>query len=314
MVFCVVGFSIFADDKTDSDAAHLIPLLNYEYVSLDAQQYHNAGIGIVYTWGDINPPIDKERNSFVISAAYNSFIFTDDNNDDDDSDLYHKVNITLARKIKKHFILGSLSSASNEPLYFGGLRTAKTGLGYGYELIRNVNVSLTLGAIAWVGDFGIEMGDGSHWPVMPVPIILFGFTSTWLNAYFEFFAEPLTTVTIAPEKPVRLTSILRMDHYRDIEDLYFDVTLWYRLFSNEHPLGDFAGIGLGFKNNGIGFVFGEKDKSYETNYYSAYAIVNLSFLQISGGYAFAGREIFNNTTRNNAGNGFFVSAQLAWRF
>jgi hypothetical protein len=299
MVLCVAVFSIFAEDKT-----YISPLLiNYGYVSLDEQHYHNAGAGFVWNWGDLDPHLTQERNSFELSAFYNSFIFTDDKNDDY-SDLYHKVNITAVRKIKRHFILGSLSSASNEPVYFGGLRTAKTGLGYGYELIRNANVSLTLGAIAWVGDFGIEMENGSPWPVMPVPIILFGFTSTWFNAYFEFFAEPLITVTIAPEKPVRLTSTFRMDHYRDIQDLYFDVTLWYE--------GDFAGIGLGFKNDGIGFVFGEKDKSYETNCYSAYAIVDLPFVQMSGGYVFMGRETFNGDIRNNVGDGFFVSVQRAW--
>jgi hypothetical protein len=309
-----MAYSVFADDKNNQNNSSIIPLLSYEYVSLDENHYHNMGTGLIYMRGDLNPPVDEKRDSFVISGLYNAFIFADDVNDNNYSNLYHKVNLTLVRKIKNHFILGSLSSASNEPLYIGGLRTAKTGLGYGYELVRSQNLSLTFGAIAWVGDFGIEMGNGNSWPVMPVPIVLFSFSSAWLNAYFEFFAEPLVNITIAPEQKVRLTSIFRMDHYRDIQDLFFDITLWYRFFSNEHRMGDFAGLGLGFKNNGIGFLFGEKDKSYETNYYASYIIMDLSFLQISGGYAFCGRELFNNTIQNDIGNGFFISAQLAWRF
>jgi hypothetical protein len=304
---------LFADDATAKNDTSVIPLLSYEYVSLDEQHYHNMRASVIYMRGDTNPPPDEERNSFVISGSYNAFVFTGNINDDY-SDLYHKINITLVRKIKKHFILGSLSSASNEPLYTGGLRTAKTGLGYGYELTRNHNLTLVLGAIAWVGDFGIEIANGSPWPVMPIPIILFDFTSTWFNAYFEFFAEPLINITIAPEKKVRLTGIFRMDHYRDIQDLYFDVTVWHRFFSNEHRLGDFAGLGLGLKNNGIGFIFGENNKSYEMNYYSVYGILDLSFLQISGGYVFKGREVFNTTMPNDIENGFYVSAQLAWRF
>ena len=95
--------------------------------------------------------------------------------------------------------MGSLVSSSDKPLYIGGLRTARTGLGYGYEFVRNSNFSLTLGAIAWVGDFGIELGNGNPLPALPLPIVLFNFTSTWFSAYFEFFGEPLINMTTQHE-------------------------------------------------------------------------------------------------------------------
>jgi len=310
-IFFIVN-TIFAEEKTNENGNSIIPLLTYEYVAFDDLYYHNMGGSLIYTHGDLSPPVDVERNSLVVLGAYNAFLFSE--NIFNDSALMHRANITLVRKIKSHFIMGSLVSASDKPLYIGGLRTARTGLGYGYEFIRNNHFSLTLGAIAWVGDFGIEMGNGNPLPVLPLPIALFAYTSKWFNASFEFFGEPSLNMTIAPEQKIRLTSVFWMEQYRNINDLFFDITLWYRFFSNEHRLGDFAGLGLGIKNNGTMFVFSEKDKSYELNKYSAYAIVDLSFLQISGGLAFNGREIYDGTLQNKIGNGFFVSAQLAWKF
>jgi len=294
-------------------AADIIPFFPYEYVSLDKLHYHNIGTAIVFLQGDMNPPLDEERNSLVVYGSYNAFVFTDNVNDDY-SDLYHKVIIAVTKKTKGHYILGVLNSASDEPLYIGGLRTAKTGLGYGYEIVRNKNVALTLGAIAYIGDFGIEIGNGNSLPIAPLPIVVFNFTSTWLSAYFEFFAEPSLNITVAPESKVRLTNVFRMEQFRDIQDLYFDLTLWYRFFSKKHKLGDFAGAGLGIKNKGVNFIFGEKDKAYGTNYYAAYGIVDLSFLNINSGYVFKSREIFNDKIKNNTGKGFYISTQLAWKF
>jgi len=304
----VTFFPILFSMVYSAFAADIIPLLPYEYVSLDKLHYHNIGTGIVFLQGDMNPPIDEERNSLVVYGSYNAFVFNDD------SDLYHKVIIAVTKKTRSHYIIGVLNSASDEPLYIGGLRTAKTGLGYGYEIVRNKNLALTLGAIAYVGDFGIEMGNGNSLPIAPLPIVLFNFTSTWLTAYFEFFAEPSLNITVAPESKVRLTNVFRMEQFRDIQDIYFDLTLWYRFFSKEHKLGDFAGAGLGVKNKGVNFIFGEKDKAYGTNYYAAYGILDLSFLNINSGYVFKSREIFNDKIKNDAGNGFYISTQLAWKF
>ena len=272
-------------------AADIIPLLPYEYVSLDKLHYHNMGAGIVFMQDD----------SLVVYGSYNAFVFNDD-------DLYHKVIVAVTKKTRSHYFLGVLNSASDEPLYIGGLRTAKTGLGYGYEIVKNKNLAFTLGAIAYVGDFGIGI------PIAPLPIVLLNFTSTWLNAYFEYFAEPSLKITVAPESKVRLTNSYRIEQFRDMQDLYFDLTLWYRFFSKEHKMGDFAGTGLGVKNKGVNFIFGEKDKAYGTNYYAAYGILDLSFLNINSGYVFKSREIFNDKIKNDAGKGYYISAQLAWKF
>ena len=288
----VTCFSILFSMVCSAFATDIIPLLPYEYVSLDKLHYHNIGTGIVFLQDD----------SLVVYCSYNAFVFNDD------SDLYHKVIIAVTKKTGSHYFLGVLNSASDEPLYIGGLRTAKTGLGYGYEIVKNKNLAFTLGAIAYVGDFGIGI------PIASLPIVLLNFTSIWLNAYFEYFAEPSLKITVAPESKIRLTNSYRMEQFRDIQDLFFDLTLWYRFFSKEHKLGDFAGTGLGVKNKGVNFIFGEKDKAYGTNYYAAYGILDLSFLNINSGYAFKSREIFNDKIKNNAGKGFYISTQLAWKF
>ncbi|MDR1932147.1 MAG: hypothetical protein LBQ57_04890, partial [Spirochaetales bacterium] len=106
----------------------------------------------------------------------------------------------------------------------------------------------------------------------------------------------------------------------DARDLLFDCALWYRFFDKDSEHGDFAGLGLGIKNSGLCFDFGEKDKSYELQYYSLYGTLDLSLLQISGGYCFRGREIFDSSSSGSIeksrtlGGGFFVSVQLTAHF
>jgi hypothetical protein len=124
-------------------------------------------------------------------------------------------------------------------------------------------------------------------------------------------------LTLLPKNRIRMTNtfIINPFHLRDIRDLYYDGIIWYRFFSYFSPLGDLIGIGLGFKNIIFGFAETSREKSYEVNYYSVYGIFDLSFLQISGGYIFDGREIFDvSGAINRIGNGFFVNAMLAWRF
>jgi hypothetical protein len=105
-----------------------------------------------------------------------------------------------------------------------------------------------------------------------------------------------------------------MVFYRDIQDLLFDCTLWYRFFTKEYNMGDFAGLGLGIKNLSEDFMLSEKGNTYEMAYYSVYGIIDLSFLQVSGGYIFNSRERYNNNPAQSLGNGYFISVQLAWQF
>jgi hypothetical protein len=79
-------------------------------------------------------------------------------------------------------------------------------------------------------------------------------------------------------------------------------------------MGDFAGVGVGIKNSGEDFLLSEKGKTYELGYYAVYGIIDLSFLQLSGGYVFNSRERYGNNAAQSLGHGYFLSAQLAWQF
>jgi hypothetical protein len=101
---------------------------------------------------------------------------------------------------------------------------------------------------------------------------------------------------------------------RSARDISFDNTLWYRFFSKESKMGDFAGVGLGLRNSNFRFALSEREESYKVNYFSAYGIFDASFLRLSGGYSFEGREIYNGDRIEKIGNGLFISSFLGWRF
>jgi hypothetical protein len=119
---------------------------------------------------------------------------------------------------------------------------------------------------------------------------------------------------IALEKPVRFTVSMRMDSYRNINDLIGEGVIWYRPFPAEHRLGDFIGIGPGVKNESFAFdLSGGRDKTFEQQYTAVFGVLDVSMLKISGGYIFDSRELYNGNM-NNTGKGFFVAAQGMWRF
>jgi hypothetical protein len=245
----------------------------------------------------------------MIAAFYQSYLLRE--NQDGYPSLYHHITAMAERKIKRHQMLGIFRSPSDEPVY-GGLRTFQAAFGYGYELVRNNALSLTLGAAVGISDF--DIGGGITVPTFPFPLVRLGFTSSWLNVSFDFLTNPVLDIVIAPESRIRMNGSFQMVYYRDIRDLMFDCTLWYRFFTKEHQMGDFAGVGVGIKNSSEDFLLSEKGKTYELGYYAVYGILDLSFLQISGGYVFNGRERYGDNAAQPLGNGYFLSAQLAWQF
>jgi hypothetical protein len=300
----------FAEDKD----YRIIPMAAYDFVSFENQRYHAPGGGVVFMKGEQSssstpPPTEQERDSFMIAAFYQSYLLKD--NQGGYPSLYHNVTAMAERKIRRHQMLGIFRSPSDEPVY-GGLRAFQAALGYGYELARNDALSLTLGAAVGISEF--DIGGGITVPVFPFPLVRFGFTSSWLNVSFDFLTNPVLDIVIAPESRIRMNGSFQMVYYRDIRDFLFDCTLWYRFFTKEHQMGDFAGIGVGIKNSGEDFLLSEKGKTYEMGYYAVYGIIDLSFLQVSGGYVFNGRERYGNNAAQSLGDGYFISAQLAWQF
>jgi hypothetical protein len=226
------------------------------------------------------------------------------------SDIYHKIVFAADRKIRRHNISGAFSSSSDEPVY-GGVQTFLATIGYGYEFIRTDSFSLTLGASVVVSEFGI--GDITL-PVFPMPFIKFNFISSWINLSFDCTTSPALDVIISPESKIRMTGTFSMEDYHSIRDFLFECTLWYRFFNKEYKLGDFAGIGAGIKYDVINFNLGEKDKMYDIGYYSVFSTIDVSFLEISGGYIFRSWERYDGITEQSSGNGYFINVRLTYRF
>lgn len=311
LLILVCSTIVYGQETETKKDWSLTPLLNYEYLSLDDQRIHTHGGGLIFTKGNMNPLVSEERNSLFAAGIYNQYDIMEKH--DDYPNLYFDINFIVDRKIKRHLFLGIVESKSDKPFY-GGLRSFIAGTGYGYEFIRNDTFSLTLGIGLGVGEFELF---GQESPVMPIPIIRFNVETNLINLSFEFLSSPVLTITLFPDYRLRLENVFTAFDYRDIRDFIFDTKLMYRFFSNESKFGDFAGVGVGFKNWGFGFPISEKsekDKSYELVYNSVYGLLDLSFLQIQGGYAFNGLTRYDSDRKNDIGNGFFINVVLAWQF
>jgi hypothetical protein len=93
-----------------------------------------------------------------------------------------------------------------------------------------------------------------------------------------------------------------------------EYVIWYRLFDVNYKLGDFAGIGLGFKNDSVDFVLTSgltlhNAKTFELQQSSVFAVFDLSILKIEGGWVFDSCYLMSGEKTGSPGRGFFVSIQ-----
>ena len=290
----------------------IIPILNYEYLSFSEQRIHSPGIGFMFTKGNMDPPLWESPDSLSIMGIAKQYYIQDSLNGY--SELYYAINAMADKRMDRHSIFGAVISETDKPFY-GGLRSFIVGGGYGYEFIRRENMSLLLGINLGVMDFGIELPNGKPLPVMLLPRVNFNVKTSFLDFSFMFLNKPEFYFTFFPSSRIRLVNeaVLLMS-FRDTRDILFDTMLMYRFFSEDSKMGDFAGVGVGFKNGGFGFDLAEKNKSYDLLYHSVYGLIDLSFLQIRGGYLFNGIETYDLDKRKNIGNGFFINVMMGWQF
>jgi hypothetical protein len=209
-------------------------------------------------------------------------------------------------------LLVIFKSASDNPIS-GGLSTIQSGAGWGYEVVRKPNLSLILGAALCVGDFGITLPNGEPLPIMPLPLVRFNVNTRWFTSSFDFLSGPNLEISIAPKERIRFTADMRMDYYRSINDLIYECTLWYRLFNENHYLGDFARIGIGIKNESNSFVItglsSGNSIDFEFQYNTLFAVLDLSIINIQGGWIFDSRYMIDGKITDRPGRGFYVSVQ-----
>jgi hypothetical protein len=304
--FCIVITAVFAEANGEEakDGVHFVPLLKYDFLSLDSQNIHSPGIGLV---------VMSDEVLFVGLYTHHSFgeplLF-------DYPGVYHSIDVLLDGRKNRHQYLGIFKSESDQPVY-GGLRTYQTAIAYGYELVHRRNYSFVLGGGLAVSDFGIERSNGEPWPLIPVPLIRMKYRSRWFETKFEFLTTPNIDLTIGPKSRFRFIGACRMDQFRDIRDLIFECALAYRFFPVDHPMGDFAGISVGVKNDNYGAfdlgdheaVYLEEDESIEIHYCAVFGMIDLSLLKITGGYAFSGRELYREEDTRELGEGYYLSIE-----
>lgn len=306
VILFMISTAAIAEEQnnTTKDEVKIIPVVQYDYLSLDSQSIQSPGTGLILQSDDVMFVGVYTRHTFGEELSY------------DYPDVYHTIDTLLDGKIERHQYLGIFKSESDLPVA-GGLHTFQAAAVYGYEVIAGGQLSLVLGGGLAVSDFGIERSNGEPWPVIPVPLVRMNYSAEWIKAKFECITSPNLSFTLAPESRLRLSGDLRMDQTRDMRDLIFDVALAYRFFKPGHEMGDFAGVSAGFKNDNYGaFCLKGKDgeESIEVHYYSVYGTLDLSLLKITCGYAFNGRELYREEYKVDAGSGYYVSVQGLYQF
>lgn len=309
IIIFTLTIPLIAQNGQEKDGAHYIPLLKYDYLTLDSQNIHSPSAGLVVMSDNVLFVGLFTRHSFE-----EPFLF-------DYPKVYHSIDILFDGQKNRHQYLGIFKSESDQPVY-GGLITFQTAVAYGYELVQRQNYSLVLGGGLAVSDFGIELSNGEPWPLIPVPLIRMKYNSRYIESKFEFLTSPNFDLTVGPKSQFRFIGECRMDQFRDIRDLIFECSLAYRFFPLDHPMGDFAGISVGVKYDNYGaFNLGsydtidfEEEESIELHYNAVFGTIDLTLLKISGGYAFNGRELYRGVDTQDIGDGYFLSIEGMYQF
>ena len=310
LLLCVIGAVLPAQEAAEpQDPFTLFFPLGYDLLRLEEQTVHVPAFGAGFMLGEKDLPFTEVERRFFALALYQPFFFRETMTGLPNQ--FHQIDAIFDGRINRHQLLFIFKSAADKPVA-GGLNTFQTGIGWGYEVIRRQWVSLILGAALCISDFGITLPSGTAWPVMPLPLIRFGIDTKWFSSSFEFLTGPNFDFTVAPEKRIRLTGDMRMDYYRNIEDLICEFTLWYRFFDKGHKLGDFAGIGAGFKNDILDFDLSgpeNRAENFELLQRSVFAVLDLSILKVQGGWVFGSHYLVDGKKSGNPGSGFFLSVQ-----
>ena len=272
-----------------------VPMLGYEMLSLDSEDMYSISAGGV---------VAGETLSFV--GLYTRSVF-DANPAPAYSDAFHGIELLLDMDRNRHQAVGLFKSESDRPVS-GGLDTFQAAAVYGYEIVSGSRVNLAVGGGLGVSDFGLDS------PVIPVPFVRLKYRSPLLEAGFDFITGPSLAFTLFPQQRIRFNGDLRIDEFRDVRDLIFEASLGYRFFDSESPAGDFAGFDLGVKSDVLSFVSADHDQAYELHYYGAFARLDLTFMELTGGYAFEGRERWEDDSTADTGDGYFISLSGLWQF
>lgn len=278
-----------------------IPLARYDYIAFDSQAIRTAGLGSVLI-----------GETFTIFGTYKYSSFSEPA-PPGYPETFHSINIMVETHKDKHQVVTNFISESDQPVS-GGWVTFQGSAIYIYQLVKNEKWSIGLGLGMALGDFGIDLEGGGNWPLLPIPYLGIGYTTSLIKGEFSFVSGPSLSFTFFPEKRFSISGEFQMEKFRDLRDLIFTAGLHFRFFTEDDPSGDIAGIAIGVRNNNSGFTPRGSDDSYEMQYYSLFTELDLAILKITGAYAFKGRERLGDNLILERGDGFFLNLQALYQF
>ncbi len=288
------------EENSDKNV-QIIPLASYEYFSVGERIQDSLGTGLV---------VVAEESVFV--AQYTKHLFRDEL-PQGYPDRYHSVELMYAGKNDRHNYQTVFKTESDQPVY-GGLDTFQAAAVYGYEIFRGEHTSFVAGGGVAMCDIGMELPNGTPLVILPVPYLRIDYNATWFASSFSFMTGPSFEFTVAPESRVHFKGDVRIDQLRDLRDIIFEGTLNYRFFDKTYKMGDIAGISAGIKNDVYGFTSGKLNESYDMVYYALFGKLDLSLLQITGGYTFGGKERFGSADSRVVGDGMYISIEAMFPF
>lgn len=306
LLFMALLCLICAESLKANNPLLVIPF-GYDYVNMGRHEIHFPVFGVGYLTDEKDKSFTDIEKRFLILALYRPFFFKEEPLLNEPKN-YHQIDALFDVQMLRHQYLLIFKASSDKPIT-GGLSTFQAGLGWGYELVRKENFSFILGGALGVSDFGINTPSGKIVPVLPLPLIRLKANTNTFSSSFDFLTGPVFSCTILPKKKIRLTSEVRMDYYRSMNDIISEFTTWYRPFGVEESLGDFAGVGVGFKNDSVNTFISNDKVSFEVQQSSLFAVFDLSILKIEYGKIIKSRFLIDEETTGKQGKGYYVSIQ-----
>lgn len=250
-----VGLPVQAQDRMSAIATG-----SYEYLATGDITFHAPGAGVLVL--GTNTTIVGQYRRQMLGKNIGFY----------DDDCFHAINLMYDTRNDRHRVLSLFSSSSDRPVA-GGRQTFQAATVYGYEVVQQPRTSIVLGGGLAVSDFGIETPDGAVWPLLPVPFIQASYTSSLIAASFDCITGPNVRLTPAPEHDFRVIADARLDQFRDLRDLIFEIAVAYR------PLS------IGIANKTYAFDPAGDEDSLEIGSYVVFATLDLTLVTLTGGYA-----------------------------
>ena len=304
-LFCAIP-TIFADpceaeEENKDPGYNIIPIAEYSKVKFGERSVESPGLAIA---------VKNENNKFIGAYQYSEF------KEPPLSPVpfrYHAINFLGDINHRPWNSLIIFKSQADHPVT-GGLKTYQLGLARGYYLWDENNSSLVLGGGIAHGDFGLKLAGGKVLPLIPVPLIRYRKEWEYLSLSFDFLTGPNLSWTLGPRSKIRLVCDVRMDNFRDADDIIFESILWYRFFESNHEYGDFAGLGLGLKRDELSFDLARRENSFALQYNSAFITFDISLLRVTAGRTFNVIERYGDEIKTSLEKGKFAEFRLLYLF